>query len=308
MQETFRCKFGSHLPDRKRVCICLVCFWLTGAWVVCANAGTLRTKGSLPNQIRIAWAPVAGASWYDFYEGDVGSERFLVRLAADALAPDADGLLTWTVGGNDAPLYPETDYRIVFAARGDNDSPLVADALQVRTGSWSGVYRWSNPTSDDNGGRVRDITITVKRGSDIAGFPVYYEMYGDFPREGVSSLQKVFPLLPLDSGSFGWISYGDQTPAAVAYRLNAEKFNKTSFKPRQWRIRSIKIGPKQYVTEIVTKALGFEVTTVSTYAFVVDEHDDLALYFQNRGSGIASVGLFFNPEDGGSPFILRKID
>jgi hypothetical protein len=65
---------------------------------------------------------------------------------------------------------------------------------------------------------------------------------------------------------------------------------------------------EEYVTEIVTKALGFEVTTVSTYAFVVDEHDDLALYFQNRGSGIASVGLFSNPEDGGSPFILRKID
>lgn len=273
----------------------------------CASLDLRLAGKPLPNQVRMVWKPVDNAVWYDFYEGPAGSENFLVRLEASQLQPAADGELSWTSGGNERPLYAETPYRIVAAARNADGQTLASAVLDTTTAGWDGTYQWRNPTDDDNDGRVRDITLVAKRGPDIPGIPVYYEIYGNFLSSGINELQKVFPLFPLNSSSFDWVSYKDGSAEATAYRLNAEKFNKTNMKPKSWKVQSIQVGAGQYVTKILTKALGFEVATVSTYTFRLDENDNREIYFLNQGSGMASIGLFANPEESGAPFVLSEM-
>jgi len=275
--------------------------------VYCASLDLRLAGEPLPNQIRLAWNPVENAVWYDFYEGPAGSENFLVRLEASQLRSAPDGYLSWISGGNEQPLYAETSYRIVAAARNADGRTLASAVLDTTTAGWGGTYQWRNPTDDDNDGRVRDITLVAKRGPDIPGIPVYYEIYGNFLSSGVKELQKVFPLFPLDSSSFDWVSYKDGSKEATAYRLNAEKFNKTNMKPKSWKVQSIQVGAGQYVTKILTKALGFEVATVSTYTFRLDENDNREICFLNQGSGMASIGLFANPEESGAPFVLSEM-
>lgn len=273
----------------------------------CATLDLRLAGKELPNQIRLAWNTVDDATWYDFYEGPSGSENFLIRLEASSLQPASDGSLHWTSGGNDQPLAAETSYRIVAAARSADGQTLDAATLTTKTSSWAGRYQWKNPTTDNNGGKILDITLTTKRGPDIPGIPVYYEIYGDFSSVGVQTPQKIFPLFPLNTTSFNWISYKDNSPEATAYRLNAEKYNKTDMKPKSWKVQSIQVGTGKYVTKILTKALGFEISTVSTYTFRIDENDRREICFLNQGSGIASIGLFANPEDGSAPFVLTDI-
>lgn len=273
----------------------------------CASLDLRPIGEPLPNQIRLAWSSVDDATWYDFYEGPAGSETFLVRLEAAKLRPNEDGNLLWTSGGNDQPLISETSYRIVAAARSADGQTLASAAVTATTASWEGRYQWKNPTDDDNEGRVRDITLVTKRGPDISGIPVYYEIYGDFSSTGIKALQKIFPLFPLDMSNFDWVSYKDSTSEATAYRINAEKFNKTNMKPKSWKVQSIQVGAGKYVTKILTKALGFEVSTVSTYTFQLDEDGRRQILFQNQGSGLAAIGLFANPVASGSPFVLTEI-
>ncbi len=273
----------------------------------CASLDLRLSGDPLPNQIRLVWSPVEGAVWYDFYEGPSGSENFLARLESSQLQPSADGKLSWTSGGNEQPLYAETSYRVVAAARDAEGRTLASAVLDTTTAGWDGRYQWRNPTDDDNDGRVRDITLVARRGPDIPGIPVYYEIYGDFLSSGVKELQKVFPLFPLDSSSFEWVSYKDGSAEATAYRINAEKFNKTSMKPKSWKVQSIQVGAGKYITKILTKALGFEVSTVSTYTFRLDENDVREICFLNQGSGMAAIGLFANPESSGEPFVLTEV-
>ena len=73
---------------------------------------------------------------------------------------------------------------------------------------------------------------------------------------------RIFPLFPFGSDMAGrWIDYDDQSPAGIAYRLNAERFNKSSFTPSRWRVDKIEIDSDSTSAYIQTSAFGISVTT-----------------------------------------------
>ncbi len=285
----------------------IVLLWMCAAALYAASVEMRLSGTPQPNSITVEFPPVEGTWWYDFYQGPAGKETFVQRLEASKMQALTNGDLTWTLGGNESPIYSMTAYRIVAAARTADGNTLASGALTATSGTWSGVYKWTNPTDKDNDGKVREIVLTVKPGPAVAGIPMYYEIYTDFASVGDPVLRKVFPMFPLDVTSYDWVSYKDSSDVATAYRLNAEKFNKTTMKPKSWKLQSITVAPDEYTTKIISKALGFEVTTTSTYSFEIDAQGKRVIKFLNIGSGMAAIGLFPNPEDPDKPYTLVEV-
>lgn len=239
------------------------------------------------NSVTLSWDEVNGADYYDIYNGDV----FVVRLGSD--------VFSYTL----SHLDQDETYRFVMGARDSANATLDADAVTVRTGDYSATYLWTNPTDDDNKGRLKEIRYKAELAED--------KTYGQYMRISIiedGQEHVIFPLADFNSASWDWIDYDADSPAAIAYRLNCEKFNTMGIKPGKFKVDSVTLDNDSICVTIRTSALGISVETVSTYEFGCDEEGRF-ISFTTTGSGLAKSALFKNPADRENPYtyILREV-
>ena len=240
-----------------------------------------------PTSIHISWNEVAGAVHYDIYNGSSP----VARLDADARE--------YTVEN----LFSDTGYKFCVAARDAGNNDVSYGWVSESTTSWDGVYEWVNETDNDNKGRLRALRMRLETCTDPA-YGQYHKVYLITD----DAEYQIFPLFPFGSELSGaWIEYDDCTPAGIAYRTNAELFNKSPFVPSRWRVDRIEIDYDATSAYIQTSALGITVTTVSSYHLYMED-GNAVMAFETRGSGIADSVLFKNPNPGeGDAYILRRI-
>lgn len=239
----------------------------------------------LVNDVNLEWNEVEGASFYDVYANDI----FLARLDADTFSYTA------------VNLDQDSAYRIIVGARNEENNTLDAEAVEVETDSFSGVYKWVNKTDDDNKGRLREITY-IARLKTSPKYGQYMEIsipYGD-------DELVIFPLQSLEDSIWPWIDYDDDGKTALAYRLNCERFNTSSLKPGRFRVSRISITPESASVEIQSSAFGFKVTTTSSYDFSMRE-DGVYLVYKTSGSGLVESALFRNPMNEDDPFTYELV-
>lgn len=239
----------------------------------------------LVNDVNLEWNEVEGASFYDVYANDI----FLARLDADTFSYTA------------VNLDQDSAYRIIVGARDEENNTLDAEAVEVETDSFSGVYKWVNKTDDDNKGRLREITY-IARLKTSPKYGQYMEIsipYGD-------DELVIFPLQSLEDSTWPWIDYDDDGNTALAYRLNCERFNTSSLKPGRFRVSRISITPETASVEIQSSAFGFKVTTTSNYDFSMRE-DGVYLVYKTSGSGLVESALFRNPMNEDDPFTYELV-
>lgn len=242
----------------------------------------------LPTAVTLSWNPVEGAAHYDIYNGD----KPVARLGSDASSYTVKKLLS------------DEEYTFCVAARGEGNEDIDAEWVSVSTSSWDGVYEWINETDKDNKGRMKSLRFRLDTKVD----PVYGQYHEMFLLSDDGNEYRIFPLFPFDSDMSGqWIDYDDQTPAGIAYRINAERFNKSSFTPSRWRVDRIEIDSDSTSAYIQTSAFGITVMTTTTYNLYMEDGQAM-MTFETNGSGIAGTVIFRNPNPGeGDAFILRRI-
>lgn len=244
-------------------------------WVLCAcslslGAMDITIDASYPNQFKVSWSAVPGAVHYDLYADGEAMDRV-----------DGD-VLSASIGSNEQPLYSNREYTLIVAARDGADKDLDAIAIKATTGTWSGSYRWINDTGDDNKGRCKMIHYVLEDNAD--GMVIKSEL----PELG---LVVVSPMPISDS----WIKFED--PSAEVYRANSVIFNTTNFKPSKYKVDAIEQDAFGVTDILKTKAMGFTFTTTSYYRLIVDEEGRRCVLFSTKGSGLASTGIFKNPDD-----------
>lgn len=270
----------------RRIHIAMLALLLAVPAMLAADGLDLEAECTV-NTVTLTWSGVDGAIWYDIYDGG----RFIVRLPSDARSYTMEHLAQ------------DTEYRFVMGARDASNADLDAEAVRVRTGNYNGTYVWTNPTDDDNDGMLKEIVYKAQLDSD----PVY----GQYMRISISEGGEeyvVFPLVEFDAG-WDWIDYDADTPTAIAYRTNCEKFNSLNVSPSRFRVQSVSMTNDRIEATIRSSAFGIGVDTVSTYEF---GHDEEGRYvrFTTTGSGLAEMALFRNPTDPDNPYtyLLRNIE
>ena len=253
-----------------------------------AAASLCAEAEGLPTSVTLSWNSVEGAAHYDIYNGD----KPVARLGSDASSYTVEKLLS------------DEEYTFCVAARGEGNEDIDAEWVSVSTSSWDGVYEWINETDKDNKGRMKSLRFRL----DTKGDPVYGQYHEMFLLSDDGNEYRIFPLFPFDSDMSGqWIDYDDQTPAGIAYRINAERFNKSSFTPSRWRVDRIEIDSDSTSAYIQTSAFGITVMTTTTYNLYMEDGQAM-MTFETNGSGIAGTVIFRNPNPGeGDAFILRRI-
>ena len=253
-----------------------------------AAAGVLGVEAEgLPTSVELSWDSVDGAYYYDIYNGSTPVARL------------GDGASGYTVEG----LLSDAEYRFCVAARTKENADIGSEWITVRTSSWDGLYVWENRTDSDNKGRMKELRLRLATEHD----PVYGQYYETYLVDG-SDEYKTFPLFDFGSELAGkWIDYDDETPAGIAYRINAERFNKSSFKPSRWRVDRIEIDSDSTSAYIQTSAFGITVTTKTSYRLYMEDGEAM-MEFETTASGIADSVLFKNPNpEEGDAFILKRI-
>ena len=243
---------------------------------------------AFPTSVSLSWSPVDGAQYYDIYNGSTP----LARLGENASGYTADH------------LFSDTEYSFCIAARSADNQDLEVQWLSVETTSWDGVYEWINKTDEDNKGKLRSLRFRLHTMID----PVYGQYYETFLLTDDGNEYRIFPLFPFDSDISGkWIDYDDQSPAGIAYKINAERFNKSSFTPSRWRVDRIEIDSDSTSAYIQTSAFGITVMTITSYRLYMEDGRAM-MEFETTGSGIAGAVIFKNPNPGeGDAFILERI-
>ena len=92
------------------------------------------TAEAEPSAVNFRWQAADGAVYYDLYE----KNDFIIRLSSDVLSYRKNNLQS------------DTEYSFSIAARDEDNNTLDAAFIDVRTGSWDGLYEWINKTSKDN--------------------------------------------------------------------------------------------------------------------------------------------------------------
>ncbi len=263
------------------------CFLLFSAAFLAAD-GLDAVCTPHPSSVDFSWSGVPGAVYYDIYRG----ETFLARVDSSTLSYTAENLLS------------DTEYSFSVAARTENNTTLDAAFLDTVTGSWDGVYRWENLTDEDNRGSMRSYTLRVETETDpaVGQYHAIYMLAND------GKEYRIFPLYDFgDPASGEWVEYKGKSPEAVSYRLNAERFNASVFKPSKWRVDKVVIDYDSTSAYIQTSAIGITVETVTTYR-LYEEDGVMKMSFQTEGSGVVNGMLFKNPNPGeGDAFILTRI-
>ncbi|NCC89601.1 MAG: hypothetical protein EOM01_04520 [Spirochaetia bacterium] len=233
---------------------------------------SLEVTGLYPNQIHLTWEAVEGADYYDLY------------LDGKPMARTTDAFAV--LGSNEESLLSHTGYQIIVAARKRGDIDLAAGMKRVVTPGWEGRYRWENVTGDDNKGKCRhlDFTVVWKDGS--------YEVYAQYER-----MYRIFPLVP-DHLIGEEVSWDGDEVYQLAYRANAEVFNTTSYKPKSWSVTKLERGADILSVEVRTRVGSLRFTTRSRYTFALSPKGEALLFFETKGDGLASWGLFQSPNPG----------
>ena len=234
----------------RRIIALLTALSLLAGMAAAASLGA-EAEG-LPTSVTLSWNPVEGAAHYDIYNGD----KPVARLGFDASSYTVEKLLS------------DEEYTFCVAARGEGNEDIDAEWVSVSTSSWDGVYEWINETDKDNKGRMKSLRFRLDTKVD----PVYGQYHEMFLLSDDGNEYRIFPLFPFDSDMSGqWIDYDDQTPAGIAYRINAERFNKSSFTPSRWRVDRIEIDSDSTSAYIQTSAFGITVMTTTTYNLYMED-------------------------------------
>ena len=241
-----------------------------------------------PTSLALSWDAVEGAVYYDIYKDN----GFVERLDSDRLSS--------SIG----KLRSETEYSISIAARTSDNQTLDAGFAKASTTSWDGIYRWVNTTEHDNKGKLRELVFRV----DTEYSPSYGQ-YCYIYLQINGAEHRIFPLYEFgDEAASRWNKYDDSSPVCEAYRVNAGLFNTSSMTPSKWKVSRIVIDYDSCSAYIQTSALGLNVSTVTSYAFSIEDGEQL-VRFSTEGSGIVGSLLFKNPNPGeGDAFILRKTE
>jgi len=242
------------------------------------SAMEVRLLSSFPNQMEISWDAVKGAVWYDLYLDNQPMKR--------VKAPTLSQIL----GSNEESLESNREYQVLVAARTAKNETLAATQIPVRTTSWAGHYFWVNLTSDDNGGKCKNLHLEVRDSSGDL------EMYGYFSGASDKAV-KIFPLLPF-AEEYPQIAYQGDGDVEFAYRSNASVFNTTNFEPKSWKIIELERKNSSLRTKISTKVGILNFKTESLFVCEVSQAGEKRVLFHNTGDGLASTGIFKSPNPG----------
>ncbi len=258
----------------KRLCVVMFMFSLLISPLFALEA---RLLASFPNQVEISWDAVKGAVWYDLYLDNQPIKRVKVPM------------LTQRLGSNEESLESNREYQVIVAARTAKNVTLAATQIPVRTTSWEGHYFWHNLTSDDNGGKCKNMHLEVRDTEES------FEIFGHFP--GEQDALRLFPLMPI-AEEYPQFDYDGDGDVEYAYRINASVLNSTNFQPKSWKIVELERKNATLRTKISTKVGIFSFKTESLLAFEVSETGEKRVLFHNTGDGLASSGIFKSPNPG----------
>ena len=242
------------------------------------SAMEVRLLDSFPNQVEISWDAVKGAVWYDLYLDNQPMKRVKATTLSQSL------------GSNEESLESNREYQAIVAARNAKNVTLSAAQIPVRTTSWAGHYYWVNLTSDDNGGKCKNLHLEVR---DTTGELELFGYFSDISDEAV----KIFPLMPI-AQEYPRFEYHGDGDVEFAYRSNAWTFNSTNIEPKSWKILELERKNSSLRTKISTKVGIFSFTTESLLVFEVSDAGEKRVLFHNTGDGLASSGIFKSPNPG----------
>lgn len=262
--------------------------------VICSSAFaasmTLDAK-AYPTLVLLSWNEVANTVYYDIYKDN----EFVARLDSSSREYKVEKLLS------------NTEYSFSIASRDASNNTLAAAWESSTTDNWDGIYLWENKTDIDNNGKLRRLKLHLATSFD-SQYGQYYKI--DYEDENGSLIQ-IFPLFPFDDQSaFEWHKYKEKSVPGNSYRVNAELFNTSSFKPGKWKVYSIVIDSDSTTAYIQTSALGMEFLTTTVFKLYEDESGEKYLSLDTKGEQkIVENYLLKNPNPGeGEAFILKKID
>ncbi len=225
-----------------------------------------------PNQIRLKWAPVPSADYYDVYLDGKPWQR-------------TEGSEI-QVGSNENPLLSHHRYILIIAARQKGNIELASTALGFLTPGWEGHYRWKNQTTENNDGKCLqlDFLVSWKDGS--------YTIHGLYDKPRL-----LYPMIEREQIGMQFL-YEGESEVQVAYRTNAEIFNTTGFTPKTWKVKEILEEGDTLKIKVETKVGPVSATTTTTYLFRMTDEGVKQLWFETKGSGLASWGMFSSPNPG----------
>ncbi len=243
------------------------------------------TGTATPNGAKLSWTLIDDAKYYDIYVDNAFVER-------------VENKTEYEITGFDQ----KQKLNIIIGARTVDNNTLDSEQIHIETVSWEGVYKWVNPTNEDNDGKMKELVFRVEIAYDSV-YGQYNEIWTDIDGEW----RKIFPFGELTE-NYGWMDFKGERDMEVTYRLNCLRFNTTSFTPSKWRIDKIYLLKTNCGVDIVTKAMGFQFKTSTSYAFKINEEGKRIIEFSNTGNGLAEMALFFDPTlPKNSPFTLIEV-
>ena len=254
------------------------------------TSSMVLTVDAYPTSVSLSWNNVEGTTYYDIYNNN----DFVVRLDSN------------TLNYNVEKLASDTEYTFSIAARDSKNNTLAAARAKITTDSWDGVYKWVNKSDDANKRRLSELILHVETKMDDEYGQFYAIKYIDSSQNEI----QIFPLFDFDDkAAFEWHKYKEDSIAGNSYRINAELFNTSPFKPGKWKVYSIVIDSNCVTAYIQTSAIGMEFLTTTVFKFYEDESGLKHLSLDTKGEQkIVDNYLFKNPNPGeGDAFILDKI-
>ena len=179
----------------------------------------------------------------------------------------------------------------------------IAALASLSAASWSGLYRWDNPTTKDNGGKMKSLQLSVVESEDSWKKEIYLvEESGEY---------RIYPLEYPSSSTFGeWHKYKEKSDEGETFRHNNNKINTSSFSPGKWKMEGLEATDSQCVSSITVSAFSFKVLVTTTFTFSLDENGREQLTFWMDTDKDFADGMFFtNPDpQGDGKFVLKKIN
>ena len=247
---------------------------------VMAAASASITADVMVNNVNLSWDRVDGADYYDLYLDNAP----LIRLSK--------GETEYTI----SHLDQLASCTVILGARDKAGNTLYADKVEFTTGTYSGTYRFVNETDDDNHGKLKvlEFRAELSEGPDGQYMAISYPVDGTYI--------DFFPFEPYD-GPWNWIKFKSGLPLAKVYKDICSRINKLDIMPTAFQIQGFKVTTDTSELNIVSKAFGIKVPTVTEFLFRSDESGTYAI-FRNSGSDLIEKALF-RGDDPDDPFAFR---
>ncbi|MFA5447330.1 MAG: hypothetical protein WC233_03525 [Sphaerochaeta sp.] len=165
----------------------------------------------------------------------------------------------------------------------------------MTTTGWDGLYRWVNETKKDNKGKARQLDFRVTSTKDsyrVEG--LYGQWHTIFPLVPASEIGKTF-------------TFDGERAVQQAYRENAQTFNTSKMRPDTWSVTSIWHEGNSMGVDVRSRAKGINVSTYSTFTFLLNESRGPMLYFETSADGIAALSIFRSPNSGDDGIFKAKL-